>query len=189
MDFFMSFTEFEVRFLFFLQDYVRTPLLTYIFEFLTALENAGMLSILICLVMLAVKKTRRIGITASISLILSTLAVNVIIKPLAARTRPFDEFKSLSILVSPPADYSFPSGHSAAAFSVAFVIFLCMPKKYGIPAVITASLIAFSRLYIGVHYPSDVVIGTLIGCAAALLAKYLYKKIPALNHNSSKTEK
>lgn len=183
MDFFASFTEFEVKFLFFLQDYVRTPVLTYILKFFTALGNAGMISILACLIMLAIKKSRQPGITASISLIINTLAVNVILKPLVARVRPYDAFQSLTILVNPESDYSFPSGHSAAVFSVAFVMFLCMPKKYGVPAMIISSVIAFSRLYVGVHYPSDVIAGILIGCASAVIAKYLCRKIPALNRN------
>ena len=170
-------SDFEVDFLFFLQDYVRMPILTEIMKFFSLIGDSGIIAIIACLVLLAIKKTRRIGITATMSLLINVLLVNVLIKPLVARVRPYEAFNNLSILVHRESDYSFPSGHSAICFSVAMVIFMLMPKKYGIPALIIAFLIAFSRLYVGVHYPSDVIVGIIIGTFAAILARLIAVKI------------
>ena len=169
-------TNFEVNFLFYLQEHVRTEWLTYIMKFFSFLGDAGILAIITCFVLLIIKKTRVTGITASLSLVINTIIVNIIIKPLAARPRPYDTFENLTILVRPLRDYSFPSGHSSASFAVAAVMLMLMPKKYGIPAVIVASLIAFSRLYVGVHYPTDVLTGILIGFITALIAKQICSK-------------
>lgn len=178
-----AFTTFEVKFLFFLQDYIRTPLLTYIMEFFTILGNVGMISIAACIVLLAIKKYRPIGITASVSLILNLFIVNLLLKPLIGRIRPYDAFESLTILINPPSDYSFPSGHSSASFAVAAVMFMLLPKKVGVPAVIVASIIAFSRLYLGVHYPSDVVAGIIIGCLTGICAKLICERLFKINYS------
>lgn len=172
-----AFTGFEVKFLFLLQEYIRTPILTYIMKFFTILGNAGMLSIAACVIFLAIKRFRPVGIMASISLVLNLFMVNLLLKPLIARTRPYDAFPALTILISPPSDYSFPSGHSSASFAVASVIFIFLPKKYGITALILASLTAFSRLYLGVHYPSDVAAGIIIGCLTGICAKIICERL------------
>ncbi len=178
-----AFTAFEVKFLFFLQEYIRTPILTFIMKFFTVLGDAGMIFIVACLVLLAIKKYRVVGVTASVSLILNLLVVNAILKPLVGRIRPYDAFKSLIPLIDLPSDYSFPSGHSSAGFAVASVIFMLLPKKYGVPAIIVASLIAFSRLYLGVHYPSDVTVGIVIGCLTGICAKLICEKLLKIKYS------
>ena len=82
------------------------------------------------------------------------LITNVCLKNLVARPRPMS-VEGLVPLIGKPTDYSFPSGHTCASFACALVLYRILPKKYGVPAVILASLIAFSRLYVGVHYPTD----------------------------------
>lgn len=135
---------------------------------ITALNDSGLIAITACLLMLCIPKTRRIGAVAAASLMLNALVVNVALKPLVGRLRPYDVIEGLSILVDRQNDFSFPSGHSAAGFAVAVVMLRLLPKRWGVPAVALALLIALSRLYVGVHYPTDVLAGIAVGTAVAL---------------------
>ena len=101
---------------------------------------------------------------------------NGILKNLVGRIRPFDVNTSIQLLVARPHDYSFPSGHTAASFAAAVILFLQLPKKYGIPALILAVLISFSRLYLGVHYPTDVLAGAVSGTLIALAVHWIFEK-------------
>ena len=94
---------------------------------------------------------------------------NLVLKPLAARPRPCWIDEQVKLLVAAPKDYSFPSGHSAASFAAAVSIFV-MHKKEGAAALILACLIAFSRLYLFVHFPTDVLAGIAVGFICAFLA-------------------
>lgn len=154
----------EERFLLFLQESVRNPILDKVMQFVTSLGDAGFLAILACIVLLCIKKYRRAGAAASLSLSLDFLVVNLVLKNLVARIRPYDVFEELILITRRPSDLSFPSGHAGACFAVASVLFLCLPRRFGIPALVTAALISFSRLYVGAHYPTDVLGGILIGC-------------------------
>ena len=158
------FFEWEERFLLFLQDSVRGPVLDRIMQFITSLGDGGFLAILACLVLILIPRFRKTGLTASLSLALDYLFLNLILKNLVARVRPYVLIEKLHLIAKEPSDYSFPSGHSGAAFAVASVLFLCMPRKVGIPAMALAALIDFSRLYLGAHFPTDVIGGVLLGC-------------------------
>lgn len=143
-------------------------MLTPIFKFITTLGNAGVIWIVFSVGLLIPKKTRRVGVLALVSLLFSALIDNVILKNVVARTRPYDVIEGLTSLVGAQKDYSFPSGHTGSAFAAAVVMFLGLPKKYGIPILVFACLMGLSRLYVGVHYPSDVLGGALIGTGIAL---------------------
>ena len=160
----------EERFLLFLQESVRNPSLDKVMQFVTSLGDAGFLAILACIVLLCIKKYRRAGAAASLSLSLDFLVVNLVLKNLVARIRPYDVFEELILITRRPSDLSFPSGHAGACFAVASVLFLCLPRRFGIPALVTAALISFSRLYVGAHYPTDVLGGILIGCVTGWAA-------------------
>ena len=147
-----KFFEWEYRFMMFLQNSIRGPLQNKVMWCITSLENAGFLSIAACLALLLQPKWRRL------------------LKNWVARVRPYHLLEDLILLVQEPADYSFPSGHTGAAFAVASVMFLGMPHSIGVPALIVASLIGFSRIYLGVHFPTDVLGGVVIGCAAGFVA-------------------
>lgn len=167
----------EERFLLFLQESVRNPILDRLMQFITSLGDAGFLAILVCIVLLCIKKYRRAGAAASLSLILDFIVVNLVLKNLVARTRPYDILEELLLITRRPSDLSFPSGHAGACFAVASVLFLCLPRRFGIPAVVTAALISFSRLYVGAHYPTDVLGGMVIGCVTGWIAcRLLWKK-------------
>ena len=158
----------EADILLWIQNNIRNDVLTPIFKFVTTLGNAGVIWIVLSVGLLIPKKTRRVGALALVSLVFSALIDNVILKNVVARTRPYDVIEGLTSLIGAQKDYSFPSGHTGSAFAAAVVMFLGLPKKCGIPILAFACLMGLSRLYVGVHYPSDVLGGALIGTGIAL---------------------
>lgn len=160
-----------------IEEMLRNPILDPIMVFFSWMNNAGMCAIALTAILIAVKKYRDVGFTAMVSLGLEFILVNVLLKPWVQRIRPYDVNEALHILGDIPSDFSFPSGHTGAAFAVAFVILLCMPRVWGITATVVASMIALSRLYNGVHYPTDV-IGALVVAfiTAAFASKVVYPK-------------
>ena len=158
------------QFLIWLQENVRNDVLTPIMKLITHLGDKGLFWILIAIVMLFFKKTRPLGIMAGIALVFSVLINNVLIKPNVGRIRPYEVVDGLKLLIEKQDDPSFPSGHSGASFAAAVVFLVKGPKKIGIPAIIMAALIAFSRLYVGVHYPTDVITGIITGTFCAIIS-------------------
>ena len=158
---------FERDILLWIHGHLRFAAMTPVMRALSLLGDKGLFWIALTLVLLAFKRTRRVGAYCAASMILTFLIVNCAIKPIVARIRPYDLFPELQILAHLEHDFSFPSGHSANSFAVAWILFRMSPKKYGVPAVILAALIAFSRLYVGVHFPTDVLAGTAIAIALA----------------------
>lgn len=155
--------------------------LTSIFAFITNLGDVGFIWLLLSLILMMFKNTRKAGLVMIISLGVNYLMVDIFLKHVFVRTRPYfisDEIMSFlkSIGFKLPSSYSFPSGHSSSSFSVAFALFL-YNKKWGTPSLVLASLIAFSRLYFGVHYPTDVLAGVMIGIIVAYLVFNIYKLI------------
>ena len=110
----------------------------------------------------------------AVSLALEALLCNVILKPLVARTRPYEVNTMMELLIARPLDYSFPSGHTAAAFASASALYFGRNRLW-IPALILAVFLAFSRMYLYVHYPSDVLAGALIGIAAGWAGSVLLR--------------
>lgn len=159
----------EADILLWIQNNIRNDVLTPIFKFITTLGNAGVIWIVVSAGLLIPKKTRSVGVLALISLAFSALIDNVILKNVVARTRPYEVIEGLTSLVGAQKDYSFPSGHTGSAFAAAVVMFRGLPKKCGIPILVFACLMGLSRLYVGVHYPSDVLGGILIGTGIALV--------------------
>ena len=162
------------QFLIWLQENVRTDFLTPVMKLITHLGDKGIFWILIAIVMLFFKKTRPLGIMAGIALVFSVLINNALIKPNVGRIRPYEVVDGLKLLIERQHDPSFPSGHSGASFAAAVVFLVKGPKKIGIPAIIMAALIAFSRLYVGVHYPTDVICGIITGTCCALISMMIW---------------
>lgn len=158
-----------------IQQHLRTDMLTPLMKFVTFLGNGGWFWILCAVVLLAIPKTRKTGYAAVLSLIFGVIVTNLLLKNIVARPRPFAEIEALIPLIAKPTDFSFPSGHTTASFAVALVMLRMLPKKIGIPAVVLAALVAFSRLYLGVHYPTDVLVGFVVALVGSLLAVWIVR--------------
>jgi len=164
----------------YIQMNMRTPSLDVVMPFITALGSKLTIWTLIGVVFIITKKYRRYGFMIIFSLILCLLIGNLSLKPLIGRIRPFEAMPILdALLVKPPTDFSFPSGHTMSAFAASTVLF-SMNKRIGIFALIISSLIGFSRLYLYVHYPSDVFCGMIIGILLGNAAIVLFDKIEKL---------
>ncbi|MDE6214395.1 MAG: phosphatase PAP2 family protein [Lachnospiraceae bacterium] len=163
--------------LFCIQDYLRNPVLTPILKVITTLGNGGAIWILLTLLILMLPKTRKVGCMMVAALLGTLLINNILLKNLVARTRPYEVIEGLTYLVRRPSEYSFPSGHAGSSFAAACVMLRRLPKRYGIPAFVLAVLIALSRLYVGVHYPSDVLFGVISGILISYAAEAIVERI------------
>lgn len=163
----------EAEILLWIQNNLRAAWLDPIMKGITYLGEAGWFWILLSLVLILTKTYRKTGITCGTSLILHLILVNGVAKNLFRRTRPYEVIEGLTRIVGKQSDFSFPSGHTAASFAVAVVLLLRAPKKISVPAMILAVLISLSRLYVGVHYPTDVLGGAVIGTLCAFLAVWI----------------
>ena len=158
--------RFDYSILNYINENMHTPFFDKFFAIITHLADAGWFWIALAVVLLCFKRTRKTGLVMGGALVLGLIFGNGILKPLINRIRPYA---------------SFPSGHTLASFEGAFGIFLCN-KKWGIPALVLALLIAFSRLYFFIHYPTDVFGGLVLGIGFAVVSfcvmNVLWKKIP-----------
>ena len=148
-----------------IQQYLANDFLNLLIPRVSSLGDAGLIWIVLSVLLLLFPKTRKAGLASGIALLFMLVTGNMILKPLVARLRPFAVNTAVELLIPPPTDFSFPSGHTYASFASASAIFR-NSRRIGIPALILASLIAFSRLYLYVHYPTGVVAGMVIGTMA-----------------------
>ena len=155
----------EFRILDFIQG-MRTPVGDAVMCFITKLGNAGMIWIVLAVILLLIPKTRKTGIIILAALCIDLVVCNGILKNLFARIRPCDVNTQIQLLIARPDDFSFPSGHTAASFAAVAALYFSGERKLWKPALILACLIAFSRLYLYVHYPTDILGGILVGIAA-----------------------
>lgn len=190
-----SITQLDGNLLIGIQHTLNADWLTPIMKIITLFGEDGIFWILVCLVLILFRRTRRLGIICSLSLLLTFITCNLILKPAVDRIRPWVTFQMVNAMLPPPGDASFPSGHSANSMGPAWALFIAtMPvrtasgrsydevrclgwkgegaspqimHRLGIAAVILALLIGVSRLYLGMHYPTDVVCGLLLGMIAA----------------------
>lgn len=174
----------ELQFLYALQE-LQHPLLDKIMIFITSLGNGGIFWICLGLVFAMIPKTRKCGICMLLSMALTYVLGNLILKNLVARPRPFTIATEIGLKIPRPGEYSFPSGHTMNAFSAATSIFLFY-KRTGIAALVLAALIAFSRMYLFVHYPTDVLGGMLLGIVDALLIFRLTSGSACVKFNGNK---
>lgn len=165
----------------FIQSYLRCDILDTVIPFITKLGDGGILWIAFSAIMLLFPKTRSVGAAMAAALAIEALCCNVILKPLVGRIRPCDINTAVQLLIPRPHDFSFPSGHTCAAFASAATLFFGKNKLW-IPTLVLAVLIGFSRLYLYVHYPSDVLVGALIGIVSGWLGSVLTKTILSKLH-------
>ena len=154
---------------------LHTPVLDKFMTSVTKLGNAGIFWIILTVLFLLIPKMKKTGVVMAAALIIDLLLCNVLLKNFVARTRPYDVNTGIQLLVAKLRDYSFPSGHTAASFASATALYFAGEKKLWKPALVLACLIAVSRLYLYVHYPTDVLGGVVIGIIAGYLGYRLVK--------------
>ena len=176
--------SFDLPILDWIQEHLQCTFLDKTMPIVTLFGDGGVFWIGIAVLLLFFAKYRKTGFSMGMALVLGLVVCNITLKPLVARIRPYDfqlqEFgKEISLLISAQHDFSFPSGHTIASFEACTVLLL-HDKRMGIPATVLAILIAFSRLYLYVHYPTDVLVSLVLGIAFGLLGSFLvnliYKK-------------
>lgn len=169
--------NFDLPILDWIAEHLAFPWLDQVMPLITKLGDHGIFWIGLTVLMLLFPKTRKAGISMALALVMGLLVCNVVMKPIFARIRPYDyqllfHDRVIPLLIAAEKEFSFPSGHTIASFEAATA--LCIyHKKLGIPALILASLIAFSRLYLYVHYPTDVFASILLGVGIAFLSAKL----------------
>ncbi|MBQ6718826.1 MAG: phosphatase PAP2 family protein [Oscillospiraceae bacterium] len=181
--------SFDLPILEWIQAHLQSGFMDTIWPIITLFGDAGIFWMVWATLLLFIPKYRRTGLGMWFALAMGLLICNITLKPLVGRMRPYDfQIKELGktwndllaggeLLVELPHDFSFPSGHTIASFEAATVLLLNSPAM-GIPAMILAVLIAFSRLYLYVHYPSDVIFSIFAGILFAIIGNLIAKKIP-----------
>jgi undecaprenyl-diphosphatase len=167
--------NFDFAILDFLRENITNPVMDFIMKIITGSGEAGIIWIVAAILCLIFKKTRKAGTCMAIALILVLLISNLTLKPLIARPRPFILREEIELIISAPSGFSFPSGHTASSFAAAIGLFI-YHKKLGIAALIWATLVAFSRLYMYVHYPTDILAGIVMGIICAVIGMLLVNK-------------
>ena len=157
------------------------PVLDFIMPIITVLGDAGIFWIAVSVLLMFIKKTRKLGFGMAIAMVIGLLVCNVYLKPTVERIRPYDFQREhfgvvIKLLIEEQHDFSFPSGHTIASFEACTVLMLGN-KKLGIPATLLAILIAFSRLYLYVHYPTDVIASVILGTLFGIIGYFLAQKI------------
>lgn len=175
----------------FLKSIPRADWLTIIMKVFTYLGEAGAMWIILSIVLAIFAKTRKTGFTMMLSMIVTVIIGNVILKNCFARFRPAwvvtetfngtDFFNSIKYHIGIPDDYSFPSGHTMNGVTASMCILFCAIKDkknvlYGVGAVILAGIIAFSRMYLFVHWPTDIMAGALVGLVIAIGSFFIMDK-------------
>jgi undecaprenyl-diphosphatase len=166
--------DWEFDWLYALQQ-IHCPALDVLMRILSDIGNAGLFGIVLSLLFLISGKYRRTGVQMAISVALTFIIGNLFLKNMVMRARPCQIDTTVALLVHIPSDYSFPSGHAMNAFAASTAL-CCNQKRYGIPAVVLAVLIAFSRLYNFVHFPTDVMFGSLLGMTVAFVVCAMFRK-------------
>ena len=162
---------FEINILYWIREHLTCPFLDWLMPPLSALSAHGEIWILLAVVLVCIPKTRRAGLTMGLTLLLGYLIGNMGLKNIFARMRPYDVV-DVPLLVERLHDFAFPSGHTLASFGAATALTLFY-RRWGAAALVLAAAIGFSRLYLFVHYPTDVAAGALLGVALAFLARWM----------------
>ena len=161
--------------LLFIQEYIRVDVLNGFWKAVTFLADKGWFWLGVSFLLLLFKRTRVAGAASLVSIAICFCITNLVLKGCVARPRPDAVMDAIVPLIRTPRDYSFPSGHTTVSFAGALVCYRMLPRRYGIPALVLAGVIGFSRLYLGVHFPSDVLGGFLV----ALVGSWVSVKVLA----------
>ena len=177
--------EWEFRILDFIQG-MRTPVGDLVMPLVSSLGNGGLIWIVLAAVLLAAPKTRKAGAVLAAALCWDVVLCNGILKHLFARVRPCDINISIQLLIGRPRDYSFPSGHTAVSFASVTALYFSGNRRLWKAALVFACVIAFTRLYLYVHYPTDILGGIAVGIAAGYAGYKTAEKISLLYGGKSR---
>lgn len=175
----------EISILNWLQS-IRTPIGDVIMPIITKLGDAGAIWVLLAIVLLLIPKTRKSGVMLVMALLVDLVLCNGILKNLFGRIRPFDVNDTVQLLIQRPDDFSFPSGHTAVSFTAVAALFFAGERKLGFSALVFAVLIAFSRMYLYVHYPTDILGGVIAGIIAGYIGNYIVKQLEKLKKKNGR---
>ena len=170
---FESITRFDLSVLDMIHNSLSCGLLDRFFIIVSGLMHDGLLCMMLALVLFIIPKTRKTGLCMAFAMVFGFVFGNLIIKNAVARIRPYEFRPGIELLVSKLKDYSFPSGHTLVSFEAATVLAVREKKRFGIPALVFAAVVAFSRLYLYVHYPTDVIAGIVLGVLFGLAGCYI----------------
>lgn len=159
-----------------IQEHLRSGFGDAVMLFITHLGDHGAVWVVLALVLTLFPKTRRMGIAVGAGLVLEAFCCNILLKPLVARIRPCDLNPGIALLVARPRDFSFPSGHTGASFAAAAVLFRGR-SRLALPTLVLAVLMGFSRMYLYLHFPSDILGGVLLGIASGCAGDFLVKQL------------
>lgn len=159
----------------FIQETMRCVFLDVFMVIFSYIGEAGGIWIITAIIMMCFRKTRATGVMLLTAVFAGFLIGEIGLKNIVCRERPFTENPLVIPAIKLPSGYSFPSGHSCSSFAAATVL-MSKGKRYGVPAFIVAALIAFSRLYNYVHFPSDVICGALLGVICAIITIIVFRK-------------
>ena len=163
---------------------ISGPFFSGLFDFISFLGKDGIILIILSIALSLFKRTRKVGTVMLIGLAIGALFTNCCLKVLIARPRPYMDSNSifykywLVVGQRVESDKSFPSGHTTAAFAAMTGVFLTCNKKYSWTAFIFAFLMGIARIYLCVHFPSDVLAGIIVGVVSSILAYIIGKKLP-----------
>ena len=169
--------QLDLSILLFIQEHLRFAWVNGFWEFITHFGDGGIFWIVLTLALMIPKRTRKAGIVAACSLLLGFLITNVTLKPLVDRVRPYNYSDVIIPLGRIPVESSFPSGHTCASFACALIYVRMLPKKCGISLLVLAVLISLSRLYLCVHFPTDVLGGFLVALFSSMLVYGCYQQM------------
>ena len=153
---------------------------TPFFKVISFLGEKGIIFIVVALVLMLFSKTRKMGVCILGAIACGALITNIILKDAIARPRPFDDgFYDFWAFVGKPLEdgFSFPSGHATATMAGATALLLTANKKWSWAGMILALLMGLSRIYLAVHYPTDVIAGLIVGAISGTVAFFITKLI------------
>jgi len=168
--------QFDWSVMYFIPDHLRCAFLDVIVPWITFLGDEGIIWILAGVALLFSKKHRKNGVVLLLGLLLGSIIGNEILKPIIARDRPCAIDPTVQLLIDRPSSFSFPSGHTTSSF-VGAAVLMKTDKRFGIPALVVACLIAFSRMYLFVHFPTDILAGIVLGTVIGVLGVIIAGKI------------
>lgn len=175
MNFFEFITPVDTAIIDFIQQHLKCGFLDVTMASFSYIGEKGIIWVIAAITFLFRRKTRSMGIMIICAMALGFVSGEIVLKNIICRPRPFTTNPDIILNIFPPSGYSCPSGHSCSSFAAAIVIF-AKDKRFGITASCVAALIAFSRLYNYVHYPSDVLFGITLGIVSALIIIFIFKK-------------